>query len=695
MLAYMDDILEPEDAADIGKKLEESDLAKGIMHRLRDSIRRLRLGAPPALGHGMGLDPNSVAEYLDNTLPAEQVGEFEKICLESDVHLAEVGACHQILTLVLGEPAEVDAAARERMYHIAARTAVPQAAPAPFLSPVSTSGSAAAQPARRAKPEVPDYLRQPPSRNWVAIAAILILVLISGGFATMLFLPELRKMVGNRGDEIAGNNTAAGEGIVDDSQPGPPGDEQNSAAPTDLSSGDSTPDNPGIERTIGSVAPSDDMPDRGTAMPAENPSAPDALPEPDAPAGAPVVGADVPQPSAVAGVVPPATVLSGTAPPVAVTPDETPTGEVLGRYPYKQDVLLRLDRGTGLWRRLPATPALVAGDRLMTLAGFRPKITLISDVTIQPVDASRFELLGLDESGVPMVGLNYGRLVLYTAGKPNNPIRVRLGDHQALITFIDGESILAIDARRLWIPGKDPAAAAGPPVADLFVTSGAVTWEEAGVRSEWRAPQHAVVDVQGVRLVDTEIAKWTRGEAPKGLELGAAETVEHELTSDQPVSLSVKELLSYRKSEVRALAIRAAANVGEFELLVKMLNDPDQKLLWHLEIEALRSAMARDPETAQLIQAAFETRRGADGLELYRMLWGYSSEDVAGGVMNKLVEYLNNDEWIDLRVLAFQNLHDITGKNLLYKPEASSAVRRPAYLKWKERIKEFKPAPGG
>jgi hypothetical protein len=146
---------------------------------------------------------------------------------------------------------------------------------------------------------------------------------------------------------------------------------------------------------------------------------------------------------------------------------------------------------------------------------------------------------------------------------------------------------------------------------------------------------------------------------------------------------------------VRELGIRAAANVGEFEMLVKMLNDREEKLSWHLEIEALRTAMARNPATAKLIQGAFETRRGTtDGAELYRMLWGYSAEDVAGGVMNKLVEYLNNDEWLDLRVLAFQNLHDITGKMLSYKPEASAAVRRPAYLKWKERIKEMKPAPG-
>jgi hypothetical protein len=685
MLAYMDDILEPEDAADIGKKLEESELAKGIMHRLRDSIRRLRLGAPPALGHGMGLDPNSVAEYLDNTLPAEQVGEFEKICLESDVHLAEVGACHQILTLVLGEPAEVDAAARERMYHIAARAAVPQTAPVQRVSPVATPGPVAVQPVRRAKPEVPDYLRQPPSRNWVAISAILLLILVSGGLATMLFLPELRKMVDGQVAEVPGENAPTEEAPLANATPPVLAEGENIAAPTEPSNTDTTPDESDAESPVPSVAPIEQMAVENAKPPASADAKSEVSPEIEPKAAIPAPAADMPQPAAAAAVAP---------------PDDTPPGEVLGRYLYKQDVLMRLDRrstdgGQRLWRRLPATPSLAAGDRLMSLASFRPTITLIAGVTIQPVDASRFELIGLDEARVPAIGLDYGRLVLFTAGKPQNPIQIRMGDRQALLTFVDGESTLAIDARRQWIPGKDPLVAAGPFVADLYVTSGAVTWDEAGVRSEWKAPQHAVVDAQGVRLVDKELAKWTRGESPRGLELGAAETVEHELTGDQPISLSVKELLGDRRREVRDLSIRAAANVGEFGMLVTMLNDPDQKLSWHLEIEALRSAMARDPETARQIQGAFETRRGtADGAELFRMLWGYSAEDVAGGAMNKLVEYLNNDEWLDFRVLAFQNLHDITGKMLNYKPEASAAVRRPAYLKWKERIKEIKTVPG-
>src|SRR5438874_12906814 len=116
LLAYLDDTLEAGEIKQIGQKVAESDAAQELVARIKQVTRRRRLTVPPDTGPDQAFDANRVAAYLDNDLSAEEVAELEKLCLDSDVHLAEAAACHQILTLVLGEPALIPPTARRRMY---------------------------------------------------------------------------------------------------------------------------------------------------------------------------------------------------------------------------------------------------------------------------------------------------------------------------------------------------------------------------------------------------------------------------------------------------------------------------------------------------------------------------------------------------------------------------------------------------
>ncbi|HET6328952.1 MAG TPA: hypothetical protein VFG04_29985 [Planctomycetaceae bacterium] len=116
LLAYLDDILEPSQTKEIGSKITESKFASDLVERIRDVMRRRRLSAPEVEQADGSLDANVMAAYLDNTLAPDKVTDVEKVCLESDVHLAEAAASHQILTMVLGEPVEIAPESRRRMY---------------------------------------------------------------------------------------------------------------------------------------------------------------------------------------------------------------------------------------------------------------------------------------------------------------------------------------------------------------------------------------------------------------------------------------------------------------------------------------------------------------------------------------------------------------------------------------------------
>ena len=118
LLAHLDNALEADDNASIAAKLRESEFAASLVKRIANCIASDRIGAASPIATSTADDANRIGEYLDSVLSSEQVAEIERICLESESHLAEVASCHQILTIVLGNPAEVPPSLRSRIYEL-------------------------------------------------------------------------------------------------------------------------------------------------------------------------------------------------------------------------------------------------------------------------------------------------------------------------------------------------------------------------------------------------------------------------------------------------------------------------------------------------------------------------------------------------------------------------------------------------
>ena len=206
LLAYLDDVLEPAQTKLIGQKIQESAVAGKLVSLIKLVVRQRRLKAPSISGPNMGIDPNVVAQYLDNTLEPEQVVDVEKVLLTSDELLAEVASCHQVMALVMGKPSELSEASRERLYALgpvdrSSQLQVDEPRPLGGSQPsiVANDGQAsqkAIEP-NATKPEIPEYLRR---NSWsqrafpAAIVALLILVCLGLLIADPSFLNAFRQV---------------------------------------------------------------------------------------------------------------------------------------------------------------------------------------------------------------------------------------------------------------------------------------------------------------------------------------------------------------------------------------------------------------------------------------------------------------------------------------------------------------------
>ena len=783
MLAYLDDILEPGDREDIGKKIDESEFATGLMHRIRDSVRRLRLGAPKLNGKGLAHDPNTVAEYLDNTLSAERVPDFEKVCLESDVHLAEVGACHQILTLVLNraDAPEIDPELRRRMYRLASQVEEPAAVgvvppplpgdaaivPPPMgdagIAPPPTSTAGVVPPPIerpapvRPKREVPDYLRESTRRRWWPVAATIFLALLLIGvvaraigpfdethpFAQYIGMSPAPREVA-RSDRAKDENPAQEEGAkepdpgdVDQAVPAAEtgdadekvsADAANAAAAVAPSPEEEAPVPPGdtepADKDAGVTDPADRRPAVDNPPPkiAETDNTKDAAEMPAASQDDANAAAATPATASKTGekempVAPSPDDIATTIPPrfaEGLKPVPAPTGDAatkpaddaataaagggrVGRLVSDNDVLIRFNPEAGDWHRMKSLSAFTEGDRVIALPTYRPKLQLPADLMLQVAGETMVELSGVDIQGVPGIQVPYGRIIVLSVGMAGSELRMRLGNLEGLAVFDGPESVLAIEVRPQLTPGANPETTEPQVAVDFYTVSGEIRWLGADdVPHLLTAQTHAVLGPDGPKVpaeekgIELPLPPWIAAEEIKPTEERASSFFASYLKPGPETSmiLSLKELTSARQVEQRLLAARSLALLDVFEPSVDALMDSGQRPYWQIHVKSLRNAIARGPETAAKVRAAIEKRRAGEGIALYRMLWGYSLEQLRGGEAKQLVDYLNHQA-LDYRILAHTNLREAIGPgrgNFYYQPEDPQLKRQQGIRRWRDEL---------
>ena len=750
MLAYLDDILEPADAQELGRKIDQSDFASSLVHRIRTSMRRLRLGAPPLDGKGMGLDPNTVAEYLDSTLPQDRMPDFEKVCLESDVHLAEIAACHQVLALVLGEPAEIEPALRQRVYELispqaeipgyfpvppvepqlaepatdapAARDAPvstePESpAPPPVIAPAAPAASASSTVAEGAavpppapvavspRHEVPDYLRKGSSLPlWPVLATLLIAFLLAvaglralgpfdrnhpvlgflGGPAEIANKAEEPVVTVDQADAVAvqgeSRRSAPGDDVESQEEAVPAPPEVRTTAPVEAENGNAAGDSRASESAETARPVGDALSD---------------LPLPPLPGTAADSGPEMTT-DATDSAAPPAVAEGSAESPATGRPAESGEGASsgLGRYVSEDQVLVRHDADSNFWLRLPPRAVLRGSDELLVLPAYRPQVLLTSGVQLMFAGQTSARLEQPDDAGIARLTVPFGRLLVVTVGRPDARLQLNLAGREGILGFSDAESVAAVEVRHWRLPGTDPETVPAVPVVRLQATSGVVEWEPRGEGSAAAIPIQAGqtyvwVGSDPPRLVpDEEIPGWVDGQEVSSfqrLERMAAQEVQPALSGERPVTLSLQELTGHRRLEVRHLAALSLAYLDEFEPMINALDDPARKIAWGAYYDAFQQALARSPQTAEHVRTELERLRGEDAGVLYRLLWGYSPEQLRSGAAESLVEFLNHPD-MDVRVLAFQNLLRITGMTQLYYPEQSDEGRRRAVNAWGQRL---------
>ena len=650
LLAWLDDTLPPTQVREIGRQVSESTYAQEVVERIHRVTRQRRLMVPGKSGPE-GSDPNIVAGYVDNDLDAEQVGEYEKKCLSSDVNLAEVSCVHQILSL-LGQKVHVPAEAKARMYQLVKgreSTPVPRSDEVKPVVRVPVT-----------EPIQPWVAPAPPARHWlerfgpVAGCLALVAVLCWSAYQSLTPPPPGTQSPAVPQRPPVGAAPAA-EGSAEPGAPNLPAGNQQPAA-------------------AGAIA--------GVANAGESKAAPVAAKATESEAAADTAAASKTTDNSAKPKDEPA----ATPPARAV-----PAGS-LGVVDKVNGVLLRFNTDKREWERIAEGTTLATSDRLLCLEPFRARI-VVAKTPITLIGETQVQLTSKTAEEPPAFELTDGR-ALIDGSAPSGSLKIGFA---GLTASIDRPSHGAVGLERigLWHYGQPPTLL--PPLA-IHALDGELGLTLDGSKETLAGPGTIVADPGGRFQPRTkkDLPTWMTAAEQSLKDQKLGEQFLEQFSKDRSVMEDTVLATESESPVTKKLAILAVKALGDLSFVTPILSRAGDRSARQSTTAALRAFLSRGPLAAKQLRASLGEEFGDQtGQVVEKLLIGYSPDEAARKETHqRLIELLSpRNQSLALRELALDNLKNITGReDQGYDPENPD---ERGYNAWKSLLNkdENKPAP--
>ena len=705
LLAYLDDVLAPEDTKIIGQKIQESPMAQLLVSRIREVMRRRRLKAPDVFGPEMGIDPNIVSQYLDNTLSADRYADVERVLLASDEMLAEAAACHQVLTVILADPSDVSTASRERLYALGPVDVSSQLAVSGETSIATTSRTPESIATRNGSTSsnvkspatvwrqdettttVPDYLKPSPWSQRIFPSAIVALLVV---ICAALLAPGFMTGVQQANNEIqrkGARDKSGGPAVSDESIILTDADNRTielASRPDDVtlppSPSPATSIRPKLPAGIDPVPPKDDS--DGTPVPAPKPGTKSR--DSDSPADAQLAV----RPSKGEPSLP--------AKPTPIPPETVAVIPIT--YASNDGVLVRLDEALQHWFMIPHRSAMKPGE---TIANIEPYEGVLDfdkgSVRASLIGETLVNLLIPGEVGTTGLSIRKGRIVIQNGRTDENrpaTIGIAIGDDLWKLELMSSETVCGLEVTPRETSQFQKLQDYHWYQATLYVISGSAKWTNLTGKSQ-EVGDHMALNiipekdalVRSNPISFPSAPDWCDSAKRKAMMMRRHQyqtQFEKAFELNQPVDQSMLTLVKNSKfPKIAELAAQCLSAIESDAALVETLAECQYEEARFAARDGLRQWLPLNPDRGLKLMKELESYYPpAEADAVYQMLWGFSRDDVTNSKATSwlLINWMRSQR-LEIRELADFWVERLIGRKTEFRatgtlPQRETHVRR-------------------